>query len=134
MTSKFKRKKILIVDDDKEMRQAIRRLLTVAGNYEINEAKDGCDAEEQLKNFSPNLVILDIKMPGKDGYEICSNIRSNINMKNVKIIGLSGISGGIGAAFMEALGADYYFEKPFDNNIFKNKIFKLLEEKQFINE
>ena len=66
-------------------------------------------------------------MPGKDGYAVCLNIRNNKDMSHVKIVGMSGISGGIGNAIISSLGADYYFEKPFNNEKFKNKIAELLE-------
>ena len=121
-------KKILIVDDDEGMRQSIRRLLAFDGKYEIEEAVDGLDAEEKLKKFTPNLIIIDVKMPGKDGYATCMYIRDDLGMKDVKIIGISGVSGGIGAAFMAALGADFYFEKPFCSNKFRERILKLLKD------
>lgn len=124
----FKRKKILIVDDDRNMAHAIRRLLSVEGKYEIEGAVNGDEAEKKLENFLPDLIILDIKMPGKSGYEVLFKIREDESKQNVKVIGISGISGGIGASFMEILGADAYFEKPFDNQEFTEKIFKLLEE------
>lgn len=128
MALKNERKKILIVDDDEGMRQSIRRLLTIDGKYEIQEAIDGYDAEKKLKKFTPHLIIIDVKMPGKDGYATCMHIRDSLGLKDVKIVGISGISGGIGAAFMEVLGANFYFEKPFDTIKFKERIAKLLEE------
>ncbi len=121
------KKRILIIDDEENMRHAIRRLLEPDGTYEIAEAGDGLEAEKRIKDFSPDLVILDIKMPGKFGYEICMNIKENPQMSHIKVVGISGISGGIGNAMMSTLGADSYFEKPFDNDKFKNKITSLLK-------
>jgi len=56
------------------------------------------------------------------------HIKSDLNMKNIKIVGISGVSGGIGGAFMEVLGVDAYFEKPLDVNKFREKIAKLLQD------
>ncbi|MBU0468488.1 MAG: response regulator [Candidatus Omnitrophica bacterium] len=127
MIAVFK-KRILIVDDEQEVRQAIRRILMVSGKYIIEEAVDGFDAEKILKTYMPDLIILDVKMPGKDGYATCMHIRDDLRMKNVKIVGISGFSGGIGRSFMETLGADFYFEKPFDTNKLRERISKLLED------
>lgn len=119
-------KKILIIDDDYEMRQSVRRMLSLSGQYEIVEAGDGCEAEEYLKGRLPDLVIMDIRMPHQDGYATCMRIRSDPHLQNVKIIGMSGACGGIGAAFMEVLGADFYFEKPFNPVQFKAVVAQLL--------
>ena len=108
------RKKVLILDDDKSMCASIRNMLALVGKYEVRELTDSLQAENIIEDFSPDLIILDIKMPGKGGYEICMNTKNNAKHENIKIIGMSGISGGIGASFMETLGADYYLEKPFD--------------------
>jgi len=101
--------------------------LTTEINCEIDEAGDGNEVEEKIKKFAPDLIILDIKMPGKDGYATCMHIRDSLGMKDVKIVGISGVSGRVGAAFMDVLGADCYFEKPFDNEEFKKKIIQLLK-------
>jgi len=116
--TEINKKKILIIDDDLGIRRAIKRLLMVEGKYEIEEA-DGYDIEEKLKQSKPDLVILDIKMPGKSGYEILTDLRINDETRNVKVIGISGIFVEIGASFMVALKADAYFEKPFDNDKLK---------------
>lgn len=124
----MRKKRILIVDDDDNMRSAIKRLLSVGQNYEIDEASDGFAAEKKVKELSPDLIVLDIRMPGMYGYEVCLNIRKNVETRHIKIVSISGISGGIGNAIISALGADSYFEKPFDNDKFKNGIAALLAE------
>jgi len=120
------RKRILIIDDDQNIRKAITRLLIMEENYEVQEA-DGYDAKEKMKVFLPDLLILDIKMPGKSGYEVFAELRTDASFENMKIIGISGVFGAAGASFMEALNADAYFEKPFDNQELVNKISDLLK-------
>ncbi|MFC1593943.1 response regulator [Candidatus Omnitrophota bacterium] len=121
-------KKILIVDDDHNMRHAINRILTLEKKYEIYEAIDGVEAEEKIVEIAPDLVILDIKMPGKDGYEVCLNVRRNPLTQKIKVVAITGYSGKIGQGIMEALGADAFFEKPFDTDTFKTTIADLLTE------
>ena len=124
--STIKRKKILIVDDDRGMRSYIRRMLLLEDCYDIEMSADGIDAQKKVKEFVPDLIFLDIKMPGQSGYEVLLDLREFIDEHNIKVIGISGISGGIGAAFMEILEADAYFQKPFENEKVLKKVAKLL--------
>jgi len=121
-------KKILIVDDEAPMRSALRRLLADDDRYYLEEACDGFDAEEKIREFLPDLVILDVKMPRhKYGHEICLHIKNNPLTKHIKVVALSGFEGDINRTIMvERCGADCFFEKPFDNNEFKKKISELL--------
>ena len=121
-------KKILIIDDDTNMRNAVNRILGLEKKYEVHEAIDGVDGEKKIGELKPDLVILDIKMPGKDGYEVCLDIRKNPILIDVKIVAITGYSGKIGEGIMEALGADAFFEKPFDNDKLKAEIARLLED------
>jgi CheY-like chemotaxis protein len=121
-------KKILIVDDETNIRKLIRSILEKEKKYEFEEASNGREAQEKVKNFCPDLIVLDINMPGEGGYDACLHIRNQVDKKRVKIIGVSGLSGKIGDAIMTALGADYFFEKPFNNEQFKSKVAELLGE------
>ena len=132
MASEKNKSKILIVDDDKGARLMIRRLLTLENKYELEEAEDGLQAEERLKTFKADLMILDIMMKGQDGYVTCKNIRKNESLKYIKIIGISGESQEIGKVFIEEYGADRFMEKPFKAKEFKELIDRLLREKELI--
>ena len=118
--------RILIVDDDKEMVNSIRRMLLLENRYVIEAAYDGFQAGEKFAEFQPDVVILDIKMPGLDGYQVCAQIRQNEENKEVKIIAVSGIVGVVGGEKILAAGADEYLPKPFDNQELKKRIEKLL--------
>ena len=122
----LEKKRILIVDDDENIRNAIRRMLAIDNIYLIEEAQNGGEAEEQIECFIPDLVILDIKMPGKDGYDVSLDIRRHDTNKKIKIIAISGLMQNVIEPMMEALGVDYFFEKPFDNQLLKEKIQELL--------
>lgn len=122
------KKKILIIDDEEGLRNAIRRLLLLEKNYEIDEAADGYIGEQKIESFNPDLVILDLKMPGKDGYEVCEGIRNNPETANLKIIAYSGLLGEDEKQRMQALGVSHFFEKPFDIDKFKMKIYEVLND------
>ncbi|MFA5059705.1 MAG: response regulator [Candidatus Omnitrophota bacterium] len=124
-TFREKKKKILIVDDDKEMSNSIKRAFYNDDSYEIEVAYDGFSAGQKYSEYNPDLIILDIKMPGLDGYEVCSRIRKT--NKDVKILSISGFADLDGIEKMIKLGANDYLAKPFTNRFLKTKIQKLLE-------
>ncbi len=106
-------KKILIVDDQREVRELVEITLRSSG-YQIFQAKNGRDAIDIVKAFKPNVVIMDIMMPGElDGLEATRILKRNPDTKSVKIIMLTakGQSTDFDKGF-EA-GADGYFTKPF---------------------
>jgi len=119
-------KRILIIDDDPDVRTTVKRFLDLDSSYTIEEAGNGLVAEEKIKEFSPDLIILDINIPGKGGYEICLDIRNNRAMKDVKIIAISGYDSSVRSAIMDSLGADYFFEKPFYSHKLTEKVKELL--------
>jgi excisionase family DNA binding protein len=121
------RRKILIVDDDKEMVSAIRRVLLTQSHFDIDVAHDGFMAGQRFAEFKPDLVLLDIKMPGMDGYEVCQRIRKDPSSKQVKIIVISGALDMDGMERMMQLGANDYLTKPFRNEFLLMKVSRVLE-------
>ncbi len=116
------KKRILIVDDDKGMVDSIRRLLIKEGIDDLEMAYDGFEAGEKFASFKPNLVILDIRMPGLDGYKVCSRIRTNPDNKNVKILFISSAIDEDAIEQITKLGADGYLAKPFELEDLVNKV------------
>ncbi len=119
-------KKILIVDDDKNMANSIKRVLRNAGNYEIELAYNGFDAGRKFIGFDPDLVILDIRMPGMDGYEVTKNIKETSLGKRVKIIAISAFFEQEGKNRIEKIGVDACLDKPFNSDVLFKKIKELL--------
>lgn len=106
-------KKILIVDDQKEVRELVEITLRAEG-YQIFQAKNGRDAIDTVNAHKPDVVIMDIMMPGElDGLEATRILKRNPDTKSVKIIMLTakGQSTDFEKGF--AAGADGYFTKPF---------------------
>ncbi|MBU0468461.1 MAG: response regulator [Candidatus Omnitrophica bacterium] len=116
------KKKILIVDDDKNMANSIKRVLAIGDNYEIDIARDGFDAGRKLMLFRPDIVLLDIRMPGMDGYEVARRIREVPENANVKIIAISAFFEDDGKERIILLGADCCLDKPFNEEILLEKI------------
>jgi two-component system KDP operon response regulator KdpE len=101
--------RILVVDDEPQIRRIMRTTLTGAG-YEVDDAKGGEEALEKLREFRPELVLLDINMPGMGGLEACRAIRTD---PNVAIIMLTvNNSEAVKVAALDA-GADDFVTKPF---------------------
>ena len=102
--------KVLVVEDDINIRAALVDIIKAEG-YECYEADDGVSGIEQYKNQQPQLVLLDIMMPDKDGYAVCREIRQQDN--DVAIIFISAKSEEIDQVLGLELGADDYIMKPF---------------------
>lgn len=101
--------RILVADDEPEIRDVLRLYLEKDG-YEVAEAADGIEAMKILKNEEIDLVILDIMMPGLDGYRVLRNIRED---NNVPVIILSAKSTDSDKILGLDMGADDYIVKPF---------------------
>ena len=107
------KKRILVVDDDRSMSDAIRRFLVRENLYDLEFAYDGFEAGEKFSSFKPDLVILDIMMPGLDGYRVCSDIRKNASNQRIKILFISGKIDGMTMEDVKGAGADDFLGKPF---------------------
>jgi DNA-binding response OmpR family regulator len=106
------KRKILIVDDEKVILKVLRIRLTKLG-YEVREAADGEQALEQLENDDFDLLICDIVMPKKDGWQVLKEVKSNPRTKELPVIILTAKDEAPDRLKGYALGADYYMTKPF---------------------
>ena len=123
----MKKKLVLIVDDEKDLRKIIRYNLEQEGIASI-EASDGSQAIDLLSK-NPSLIILDIMMPGKDGYEVCKIIRDNGN--TVPIIFLTAMDREFDELKGLEVGCDDYIRKPFSPRILVariNSIFRRIDQ------
>lgn len=119
-------KKILIVDDEPNIVLALKYLLQDEG-YDTCECYDGDSALQQARQWQPDLVLLDVMMPGMDGLMVAKQIRENENMDHVPIIFLT--AKGTSRDKLEGYeaGAELYLVKPFDNENIISKVAELLE-------
>lgn len=118
--------KILIADDEQLMRQLVIDFLKPEG-YEIVEAGDGKEALEKYRSEHPDLILLDVMMPGYDGWTVCREIRRE---STVPIMMLTAKGEEIDQLFAYDLGVDEYITKPFSPKILVAKIKALLRRVQ----
>jgi two-component system alkaline phosphatase synthesis response regulator PhoP len=119
-------KEILIVDDEPHAVVPIQFLMQQQG-YKVMIAERGEDALDLIYQYKPDLVLLDIMLPGIDGYEVCEIIRLNPNYRNVKIIFLTALGREVEIAKGLTLGADAYITKPYSNDELVAKVKEVLE-------
>ena len=105
-------KKVLIADDEANIVLSLEFLMRQAG-YEVRSAADGEDALHQLAAFRPDLILLDIMLPLRDGFEVCQTIRDDPDLKSMKVVMLTAKGREVEVAKGLALGADLYITKPF---------------------
>ena len=104
--------KILVVDDEEHIAELISYNLTSNG-YKVITANNGNDAVKLAVEEKPNLILLDLMIPGKDGYDVCKDVRSNSEIRNTPMIMLTAKSEELDKILGLELGADDYITKPF---------------------
>ena len=114
-------KRILVVEDQEDNRRIVRDLLTSVG-YEIVEAVTGEEGVSMAATHAPDLILMDIQLPGLDGYEASRRIKANAALRQIPIIAVTSyaLSGDDVKAF-EA-GCDAYVSKPFSPRALLAKI------------
>jgi excisionase family DNA binding protein len=121
----FPRNKVLIVDDDPYIQKALRKLLT-SFQYETEIAGSGFEAGIKVTQFKPDLVILDLIMPGMDGFEVCRLLKMDPGTSGIKILALTGYGTEENCERIMEAGADDLLMKPVDTETLIPRIEKLL--------
>ena len=112
--------KILAVDDDPNNIAILEELLK--NNYDLRISSNGEQALEVAREFLPDMILLDIMMPGKDGYEVCRLLREHHTLKETKIIMLSARAMNFEQLEGYRAGANDYITKPFDGDELLEKV------------
>jgi two-component system, OmpR family, alkaline phosphatase synthesis response regulator PhoP len=115
------KKKIFVVDDEKDIRE-ILKINLISEGYDVTAFSSAADAKKGFDTDSPDLIILDIMMEGKDGFEFCREIRSSEKHKNLPIIFLSARSEEFDKVLGLELGGDDYLTKPFSIKELRSRI------------
>ena len=106
-------KKVLVVDDQPELRKLITMTLNM-GDYEVSEAGDALDGLAKVHSFQPDLVLLDVMMPGEmDGYQLCEHLKQDAGFSDLAIVLLTARGQVADLEMGETVGADRYLVKPF---------------------
>jgi len=120
-------KKILIAEDEPNIVISLEFLLQAAG-YDTSVARDGNDALQKLDDYEPDLILLDIMLPLRNGFEVCQRIRENPARRSVKIVMITAKGRDVEVTKGLALGADAYITKPFATKELLANIKRLLGE------
>ncbi|MEW6556782.1 MAG: response regulator [Elusimicrobiota bacterium] len=115
------KKRILIIDDDPDVVDLIKAILTDA-QWEFKHAPDGFEAGRLLLDYLPDLITLDLVMPGMDGFKVCQNIRKDPRTKDIKIISITAYDTPEYRQKILDAGADEYLPKPFTPDEFRKKV------------
>ena len=122
------RPRILVVDDEPVIVEIISRSLTdETEGYMIDTAVDGYEAGYKLGKFRPDLVIMDLMMPGMDGFELCRRIRTNPTTTSTRVLAITGYPGGSTLERIYDVGADLCMVKPLQLDTLRKEVSRLLK-------
>ena len=118
--------KILVVDDEKAVISVIRRFLERAQtSFQIEVATDGYDAGLQVATYRPDVIFLDLRLPGIDGFEVCRRIKTNPELAGTHVIAMTGYYEGEVAQRVIELGAAMLLQKPFSPDDLRRALAKV---------
>jgi DNA-binding response OmpR family regulator len=118
-------RRILIVDDEPNIVVPLQFLMEQNG-YRVKIAESGEAAIDLMERFRPDLVLLDIMLPGINGLEVCQVLREDPDLKQTKIVLVSALGRDVDMATGMAMGADAYITKPFSNREIVARVKELL--------
>ncbi|QDT69877.1 Alkaline phosphatase synthesis transcriptional regulatory protein PhoP [Planctomycetes bacterium MalM25] len=121
------RRKLLIVDDDVDLVDLLVDHFERDGRFDVRSVNNGFGAGMQIKEFRPDLVVLDVMLPDINGMEVCQLVRSDKSMDDVKIICISGMVEEDRIQKLRDAGADDFMKKPFDVDTLLARVCQLLE-------
>jgi DNA-binding response OmpR family regulator len=116
---------VLVVDDEPNIVLSLEFLMRQAG-YDVRVARDGESALKAIEDSPPALVLLDVMMPKRDGFDVCQAIRANPKWKGVRVVLLTAKGRDIEREKGMALGADDYITKPFSTRDVMQKVKQML--------
>jgi len=119
--------RILAVDDEPNILLSLEYILEQEG-YDVHVARDGDEALELAERVRPDLILLDVAMPRKDGYEVCRVLRQHEDLASTKVVMLTAKGQPLERKKGLEVGADVYVTKPFSADDLLDKIRKVLAE------
>lgn len=121
------KRKVLIVDDDEELVELIEDVLIRDGRFEVRTVNNGFDAGMMVKDYRPDIIVLDVMLPDINGKEVCQRVRSDKSMDAVRIICISGMVEEDKVGELKAAGADDFMHKPFEVEKLVERMCQLLD-------
>ena len=120
---------VLVAEDDDDMRGLVARHLSEIGDLKLDiiQAEDGEEAWRLAKERLPDLVVLDVMMPGMSGWEVCKKIREDVSLAHTGVVMLTGIGENLNQMTSPLYGADAFIDKPFEFEELALKVKEALE-------
>lgn len=116
---------VLIADDDLDILAIVRSVVRAKG-FVVHSANDGDEAMAKVLEVQPDLVVLDVMMPGQSGWEVCRSIREHAALADTKVIMLTGIGQQMNEMTSPLYGANGHLDKPFEVDELSKKIDEVL--------
>ena len=123
--------RVLIVDDN-AMNIALARIVLEAENFEIETAGDGLQAMQKVRSFRPELILMDIQIPGSDGLELTRTLKRDPATRHILVIAFTAFAGHGDEARLRTVGCDGYLAKPIDVKTFGAQVQSFLEASRVI--
>ena len=107
------KRKVLLVDDDAELVELMTKVLEEDGRFEVKIASNGFDAGMMVKDYRPDIIVLDVMLPDINGKEVCQRVRADPTLEDVRILCISGMIEEDKIQELKLSGADDFLHKPF---------------------
>jgi excisionase family DNA binding protein len=121
------KRKVLLVDDDAELVDLMSKVLDEDGRFEVRIASNGFDAGMMVKEYRPDIIVLDVMLPDINGKEVCHRVRADNTLEDVRILCISGMIEEDKIQELRLAGADKFLHKPFDIEELIDEMCALLE-------
>ncbi|MGL6075700.1 MAG: response regulator [Fimbriiglobus sp.] len=121
------KRKVLLVDDDLDIIELLSKTLDADGRFEYKVAANGFDAGMMVKEYRPDLILLDVMLPDINGKDVCIRVRQDHNLEEVRIICMSGMVEEEKIQELKLAGADDFVRKPFDVDVLIEKMCEQLD-------
>jgi len=121
------KRKVLLVDDEADLVELMKSALEEDGRFEIRSAGNGFDAGMMVKEYRPDIIVLDLMLPDINGREVCHRVRADSSLENVRILCISGMVEDDKIQELRLSGADDFLQKPFEMEALLKKMCQLLE-------
>ncbi len=121
------KRKALVVDDDQDLVELLQDVLETDGRFEVRAVNNGFDAGMMVKEYRPDVIVLDVMLPDINGKEVCQRVRTDPAMDDVKIICISGMVEADKIDDLREAGANDFLQKPFEMETVLDRVCKLLD-------
>ena len=121
------KRKVLLVDDDLELVEVMTKFLEEDGRFEVRVAGNGFDAGMMVKEYRPDIIVLDVMLPDINGKEVCHRVRADNTLEEVRILCISGMIEEDKIQELRLSGADEFMHKPFECEVLIDRMCSLLE-------